>query len=91
MTVAEPSSRPPRCDGRKQGANEGTARRGHAEQLRDRKIKNPRAEGRTPGYDVIVPHDTVESLTAEDHEAGLRYPESTYAVKPLPTKELVAS
>lgn len=43
------------------------------------------------GSDVIVPHDAVESLTDEDHEAGLRYLEATYAVKLLPTKKLASS
>ncbi len=54
-------------------------------------VRHTTADAFFRGYDVIVPHDAVESLTAEDHEAGLRYLEATYGVKLPPTKELIGS
>jgi nicotinamidase-related amidase len=51
-------------------------------------VRHTTADAFFRGYDVMVPHDAVESLTEEDHEAGLCYLEATYAVKLPPTKEL---
>ncbi len=54
-------------------------------------VRHTTADAFFRGYDVVVPHDAVDSLTEEDHEAGLRYLEATYAVKLPPTKEIVGS
>jgi nicotinamidase-related amidase len=53
-------------------------------------VRHTTADAFFRGYDVIVPHDAVESLTAEDHETGLRYLEATYAVQLPPTKEILS-
>lgn len=54
-------------------------------------VRHTTADAFFRGYEVVVPHDAVESLTEEDQEAGLRYLEATYAVKLPPTKEIVGS
>lgn len=54
-------------------------------------VRHTTADAFFRGYEVVIPHDAVESLTEEDHETGLRYLETTYAVKLPPTKELAGS